>query len=171
LIEEPTSVKNPYTNIEFLDVDLYNIYFAALFHGMTIPLEVALFFKCGFQISKLLVEYGYVLKDNAIASYVSGESGVLFGDLLEIKRNYPDHTFNLIIDAGCSSAIRERIVDEMRHIIMHYYYSHNAASNYKRSTEYHKFTLSLTKFNSTHKNFGRKVFKREDGRFKVCYVF
>jgi hypothetical protein len=171
LIEDPTYVKNPYTNIDFREVSLYNIYFSALLHGMVIPLEVTLFFKCGFKVDKLLVEYGYVFKDNAIASYVSSESGVLFDDLLEIKQNYPDYTFNLIIDAGSSPPIREKIVDKMRQIIMHYYYSHNAASSYKRTAEHNKFTASLAEFNSTHKNFGRKIFKRENGRFKVYYTF
>jgi len=171
LIEDPTCVKNPYTNINFADVSLYNIYFAALFHGMSIPIEVGLFFKCRFQMDKLLIEYGYIFKDNAIAAYVSGESGALFEDLLEIKQSYPNYTFNLAIDAGSSPAIRDKIVNEMRHIIMHYYYSHNAASNYKRSAEHHKFTMSLMEFNSTHKNFGRKIFKREGGRFKAYYTF
>jgi len=171
LIEDPLCVKNPYTNIIFTNVSLYNIYFAALFHGMNIPLEVILFVKSGFDINKLLIEYASIFKDNAIASYVNTESGALFEDLLEIKQVYPNYTFNLVIDPSYSRGIREKIVDKMRHVIMHYYYSHNATSNYKRTEEHHKFTTSLMEFNNTHKNFGRKIFKRENGRFKVYYTF
>ena len=116
------------------------------------------------------MEYGFVFKDNAIASYVNNETYSLFEDLIEIKDAYPSYTFNLTFDNNTSNAIRTKIVEKMRDIIMHYYYSYKASTIYKRTKEHKLFLKLLIDFNESHKNFGRKMFKKtKNGFFRGYY--
>ena len=69
LFPTPKKIKNPYTNIEFHDNNLYNIYFKILHSNFHIPIVITKYFYSQFNINKLLDNYYPYLKDKCIRKF------------------------------------------------------------------------------------------------------
>ena len=69
LFPTPKKIKNPYTNIEFHNNNLYNIYLKILHSNFHIPMVISKFFYSEFNINKLLDNYYPYLKDKCIQKF------------------------------------------------------------------------------------------------------
>ena len=88
VIETPTKLKNPYTNLEFSASNLYNIYYKARFNGIRIPLPVEMHFNCSFSMTLLLHNYGSQLREFAISDYTESDDVSLYNELIAIQNDY-----------------------------------------------------------------------------------
>lgn len=70
LFPEPSKVKNPYTNLEISNYNLYNIYFAIKNSNFHIPMIIQLFFYCNFNINFFVSKNYPILKENCINNFV-----------------------------------------------------------------------------------------------------
>ena len=69
LFPTPKKIKNPYTNIDFHDNNLYNIYLKILHSNFHIPIVISKYFYSEFNINKLLDNYYPYLKDKCIQKF------------------------------------------------------------------------------------------------------
>ena len=88
VIETPHSLKNPYTNLPFTNVNLYNIYFKAHFSGIKKPMPVEMHYQCRFSMPLLLATYGSQLREMAVVEYSETEDISLYHELMGIHTDY-----------------------------------------------------------------------------------
>jgi len=92
VIERPTKLKNPYTNLAFSTTNLYNIYYKALFNGIRRPPLVDMHFQCRFSIQTLLNTYGSQLREWAVTDYADSDDISLYHELTGL---HSDHGYLL----------------------------------------------------------------------------
>ena len=83
LFPMPKKVKNPYTNLNFTECNLYNIYFALLESKFHIPILINLFFNCEFNLTIFINKFYPYLKDLSIMKYVKEGSPINKYEYLE----------------------------------------------------------------------------------------
>jgi len=122
VIERPTKLKNPYTNVVFSLTNLYNIYYKALFNGIRRPPIVDMFFNCNFSIQSLLYSYGSQLREWAIIDYIEPdhEDVCLYDELISVQRDYGHLLPNLRVDKRFSDSIKIRQIKIYKPIIQAY---------------------------------------------------
>jgi hypothetical protein len=120
VIECPTKLKNPYTNLAFSLTNLYNIYYKALFNGIRRPPLVDMHFHCRFSIQLLLHTYGAQLREWAITDYAEYEELSLYNELLGIHSEYGDLLPKLRVNETFSDSIKIRQIKIYKPIIQAY---------------------------------------------------
>ena len=169
LYEDPLTLKNPYTNLIISKINLYNIYFNALCNNIMIPSEVIWFYKCDFDIELFKLYHGLYLKEYAITSFVETEDLELYNDLLNIKHNYPNITNKIILIYDIDNNIKKQIIHKMLPILECYYITRYTNNSYKEKYYHNKFLNLLEIFNTENSGFGRKIYKKIDGKFILQY--
>ena len=120
VIERPTKLKNPYTNLAFSLTNLYNIYYKALFNGIRLPPLVDMHFHCRFSIQLLLHTYGSQLREWAITDYAENEELSLYNELIGIHSDYGYLLPKLRVDESFSDSIKIRQIKIYKPIIQAY---------------------------------------------------
>jgi hypothetical protein len=129
VIERPNKLKNPYTNLEFTNTNLYNIYYKALFNGIRIPQLVNMHYNCRFSIQLLLSTYGCQLREWAVTDYAENEELSLYNELIGVHTDYGNLLPKLLVDERFSDSIKLRQIKIYRPIIQAYcfmVYSNNS---------------------------------------------
>jgi hypothetical protein len=106
VIETPVQLKNPYTNLAFSNTNLYNIYYKALFEGLTRPPVVDMCFQCRFSIQTLLHTYGAQLREWAITDYAETEDISLYNELVGVYTDYGNLLPQLRVSRDFSDSIK-----------------------------------------------------------------
>jgi len=120
VIERPTKLKNPYTNLEFTNTNLYNIYYKALFNGIRRPPLVDMHYNCRFSIQLLLSTYGSQLREWAVTDYAENEELSLYNELIGVHTDYGNLLPKLRVDERFSDSIKLRQIKIYRPIIQAY---------------------------------------------------
>lgn len=163
MFECPKTLKNPYTNITFKNINLYRIYFASLHNNIKIPKIIQYFYESNFDISELLYEYSIYLRERAIKTYVNELPFELYEDLATIKYNFPELTTNLFFYNNISSnhnSIIRKILTDMKEIIESYFIYVYTWSEFKQVKYFNKFKRLLESFNNNKSFYGKKIYKR-----------
>lgn len=122
LIESPTELKNPYTNLEFSTTNLYNIYYKALFNGLNRPPIVDMYFNSKFSMKTLLNNYGAQLREWAITDYTETDDICLYNDLIGIQSDYGYLLPRLRVSEQFSYSIKMKQIKIYKPIIKAYCY-------------------------------------------------
>lgn len=86
LFSYPLEPKNPYNNIPFTKINLYNIYFYIKETFLTVPYWIQLFFLSDFNIRKFFIDNEQSLREFTIRNYVNNSSVSSISSLyIEIK--------------------------------------------------------------------------------------
>lgn len=120
VIERPTKLKNPYTNLEFTNTNLYNIYYKALFNGIRRPPLVDMHYNCRFSIQLLLSTYGSQLREWAVTDYAENDELSLYNELIGVHTDYGNLLPKLRVDERFSDSIKLRQIKIYRPIIQAY---------------------------------------------------
>jgi hypothetical protein len=120
VIERPTKLKNPYTNLEFSLTNLYNIYYKALFNGIRRPPLVDMHFHCKFSIKTLLCTYGAQLREWAITDYAETEDISLYNELIGVHSDYGHLLPKLRVSDSFSDKIKMKQIQIYKPIIQAY---------------------------------------------------
>lgn len=142
VIERPSKLKNPYTNIAFSATNLYNIYYKALFNGLVRPPIVDLFFNSRFSIQALLYSYGSQLREWSIMDYVEQDEVSLYNELIGIHTDYGHLLPKLRVDERFSDSIKLRQIKIYKPIIQAYCfisYSNNSYLITRSTTLFYSF--------------------------------
>ena len=148
MIISPKNLKNPYTNKIFNINTLNYIYFTAFKEMLIIPTSIIVNFK--YQYNKLLFvnNYGTILQENAIKSYVYSYDLYLFEDIVTIKELYPELTYNIDTSINDISK-KEALIKDMRHILLMYYELTYSTNFVKKETSRLNFLTFLKEYNDT----------------------
>ena len=120
VIETPAKLKNPYTNLAFSNTNLYNIYYKALFGGITRPPVVDMCFQCRFYIQTLLHNYGAQLREWAIADYAETDEISLYNELIGVQAEYGSLLPRLRVSQQFSDTIKMKQIKIYKPIIQAY---------------------------------------------------
>jgi hypothetical protein len=120
VIEQPTTLKNPYTNLEFSITNLYNIYYKALFNGIRRPAIVEMHFHCNFSIKMLLCTYGAQLREWAVTEYSETNDISLYNELIGVYSDYGHLLPKLRVSDSFSVKIKMRQIEIYKPIIQAY---------------------------------------------------
>lgn len=89
MFERALYPKNPYNNVAFTKVNLYNIYFRIKFSFINMPTWVELFYKCGFDIDLFKIDNEHRLREEYVKHYINNGSLIcLYGELESMLVRY-----------------------------------------------------------------------------------
>jgi hypothetical protein len=78
----PKEPKNPYNNMPFKKIDLYNIYYHIKFAFINVPYLIELYYLSDFNIRKFIIENEQTLREISIRNYLNNTSlNVLFSEI------------------------------------------------------------------------------------------
>ena len=75
MFAEPQPIKNPYTNKEISNHNLYNIYYTIKYSNMNMPILVHMFYLSSFDIDDFILNNEEKVRDMSIQSYMKGLNG------------------------------------------------------------------------------------------------
>ena len=151
------SIKNPYTNIEFTNANLFQIYTHIKRNtNITMPVLFHLYFTTWFDKNKFANKYEAIALDHSIQNYIDEYEE---SELVELshtwiktfKHSYRKFYKNLHIDKHYS---RPKLVKELRPILKEYLISSHTLTS---SVKYSAFTNAcnlMIKLLNDNKNFG-----------------
>lgn len=163
LFSYPERLKNPYTNLDFSDLNLHKIYNFAIKNYIKIPIPIVLFHDVKFDINKLLFTHYYYFLEKSITAHVDEMDIDLYDDIYSIYLNYKNYLKNIEIPVldDEDNEDKLKIIEKMREVLISYYLSIYCSENTK---VYHtkQFLITLKKFNKNNMGFGRKIQKRNE---------
>jgi len=130
VIESPTKFKNPYTNMAFKLINLYNIYYKALFNGIKRPPLVDMHFNCRFSIKLLLYTYGTQLREWAITDYAETDDVALYHELVGVHQEHGYLLPQLRVSESFSDSIKMKQIKIYRPIIQAYCFMSYSTNNH-----------------------------------------
>ena len=121
---KPKQLKNPYTNIEFENHNLYNLSIAIHNTGFYVPQYISWFFYSNFNINDFVYRYYPFLKDIAIEDFVkNGITGELYEKILELCFEFKEELNYKTLPERLTYARKRYFVKQFRPIIKFYLYS------------------------------------------------
>tara|TARA_B100001142_G_scaffold135340_1_gene136853 strand:- start:7608 stop:8810 length:1203 start_codon:yes stop_codon:yes gene_type:complete len=121
---KPKRLKNPYTNMEFENHNLYNLSIAIHNTGFYVPQYISWFFYSGFNIDDFVYKYYPFLKDIAIQDFVkNGMTTELYEKILELCFEYKEELNYKTLPERLTYARKRYFVRQFRLIIKYYLYS------------------------------------------------
>jgi hypothetical protein len=172
LFSYPERLKNPYTNLNFSELNLHKIYNCALKNNIKIPIPIVLFYDVKFDIDKLVFTHYYYFLEKSITTHVNDMDIELYDEVYNIYINYKKYLKNIEIPLLEDEDDEEKlkIIEKTKELLISYYLSVYCSENTKI---YHtkQFFLSLKKFNKNNVGFGRKIQKRNEETNKYETIF
>ena len=148
MIINPINLKNPYTNTIFNINTLNYIYISAFKEMLIIPSCITESFKVQFRKIDFINNYGTILQENAIISFVSPDNLELFRDIIFITQLYPTITYNIntnIIDVS----LQRELIKDMKNLILLYYGLTYSTNFVKKESARINFVSELKEYNET----------------------
>jgi hypothetical protein len=158
LFEDPLFPKNPYNNLPFNKVHLYNIYFRIKFVFVNVPEWIQLFYNSKFDLDVFKVENEQKLREHYIKIHVKEGSLIVLYHEFESMISYYKRVFrNIQISEDFP---KKDLVDIFRPYLYLYIMSVDAidGTEKKRLAEI-ILRKKLQSFVSHNENFGRKIVK------------
>lgn len=152
---EPLRSKNPYNNMEFIEADLYNIYFFFKSRLSVVPQLIQNFFLCRMNLNLFKAECECLIRELYIYNYIyTTHSSVLYptiDDMFELSREW---TRYLKIHEDFP---KDKLVEIMRPYL-HLYYIHlfYIEGTSKKENSYYILKKKLRHFVKFNPQFGRK---------------
>ena len=162
MIISPKNLRNPYTNKLFNVNTLNYIYFSAFREMLNIPTAITEFFNCQYDKFKFIYNYGTILQEDAIVSFVFSNNLDLFRDIIIIKELYPSFTYNIDVTIE-NITKKEALIKDMRDILLMYYELTYSTNFVKKETARVNFINFLKEYNETiPEEFRPEVLSDED---------
>jgi hypothetical protein len=158
---EPLYPKNPYTNIEFSEAILLNIYQNVRHSNFKFPTLLHYFYLSQFNIETFLYEYESTINDFHIRDYAFKSScDVLYEDTRLLIKLY-NRPKRLHID---DEFPMNKLVDIMRpYLYLHYVYEFSISATEKRETSLSILKQKFDAFVNFNPQFGRKIMQKLPG--------
>tara|TARA_B100000925_G_scaffold162389_1_gene121885 strand:- start:11457 stop:12803 length:1347 start_codon:yes stop_codon:yes gene_type:complete len=119
----PIKMKNPYTNIEFTDTNLHNIYQCLLCSQYQIPKWITLFFEAGFNINTFSYNNYTLLKEVAIDEFMkNGSTFEKFENIINMTHEYRDYLDYITIESPITFVEKRKIVKKLSPFLKNYLY-------------------------------------------------
>lgn len=119
----PIKMKNPYTNIEFSDHNLYNIYLSLLYSNFHIPKWITLFFEAEFELERFAYDNYALLKDVAIDDFIAnGSTYEKFENILNMMHEYREYLNYIILRTPYTFREKLNIVLKLSPYLKNYLY-------------------------------------------------
>jgi len=156
----PKRPKNPYSNLIFDNVALYNIYFFIKEKNITIPTLFHLFFKSNFDIDHFLYNNETIIRETFIKNYVNNSPAtILYNDVQKMLDINYKHTKKIIIH----EEIPEETIVNIFKPYLHLYYlqKFGVIGTIKKVDSLAELEYKLKRFVKFNYLFGRKIYKEE----------
>ena len=147
MIIKPLSLKNPYTNTILSKKTLNYIYLKAYIGMYNIPIIVKQFFNCQFNKLNFIHEYGTMLQEKSIESYVNSCDIELYRDIEVIKNTYPRLTTNISLISN--ERYKITLINNMKPILMIYYNMVYSTNYVKKENSRTIFLYELSRYNDS----------------------
>ena len=119
----PIKMKNPYTNIEFSNHNLYNIYLSLLYSHFHIPKWITLFFEAEFDLERFAYDNYALLKNVAIDDFiVNGSTYEKFENILNMMHEYREYLNYIILRTPFTFREKSKIVIKLTPYLKNYLY-------------------------------------------------
>jgi len=119
----PIKMKNPYTNIEFTDLNLHNIYQSILCSHYQIPKWITFFFEADFNINTFSFNNYTLLKEVAIDDFMkNGSTFEKFENIINMTHEYREYIDYITIDTPATFVEKRRIVRKLSPFLKNYLY-------------------------------------------------
>lgn len=146
MIISPKYLRNPYTN-KMLNINVLNyIYLTAFGEMLLIPTAITEFFNCQFNKLKFINNYGTMLQENAITTFVSSNNLELFKDIVLIIQIYPIITFNIDVNIDCFEK-QKALIKDMKNILLMFYEFTYSTNFVKKENARINFINTLKEYN------------------------
>lgn len=157
---EPTSIKNPYTNMPFLEHTLYNIYFYIKNSSFIMPTLLHLFMQSGFDLKEFSANNEPLLRDMLINNYINTLNTKTY--IKEIKKMFKDSS---IIGVKNSKRLKDIspnmpadiIIDIFKPFVKTYLYAIYSLNYTKKFQKRILLYKKITGFLNENPQFGRKI--------------
>lgn len=166
---EPLYPKNPYTNLEFSEVILLNIYEKIRRSYFKFPILLHYFYLSQFNVEIFLYEYESIINDFHIRDYTYKSSSHALYEDVELLLKLYNRPKKLHIDKDFP---KNRLVDIMRpYLYLHYVYEYSISETEKRETAIAILKEKFQEFITFNPQFGRKIMVRVPGKkhFKTTF--
>ena len=121
LFVKPTELRNPYTNVEFKQHNLYNIYFAIKNSTFNMDPLILAFFKSNFQLSLFIYKSFPLLKEFAIASFIKhGSISELYEEIHNMLTEFEIDIDYLTLPDTISYRRKTHFVNELIRCLRYY---------------------------------------------------
>lgn len=157
LFAEPMRPRNPYTNIELSDAQLYNLYFSLIGSPIGIPLIFREFVKRDLSLMRFQEDMEPVIRDmalRALARNASTEDRLEF--IRDLLSHHRDELGYSIPDAGFPKDV---LLNAFGGCIPNYLQKRYSLCPTKRHACGRRLRQFLRRFYSMNPTFGRKIFK------------
>tara|TARA_Y100000816_G_scaffold208016_1_gene153871 strand:+ start:13438 stop:14919 length:1482 start_codon:yes stop_codon:yes gene_type:complete len=154
---EPRKPKNPFTNLEISDANLYNIYFFAKQLDIIFCILFHAFYKSKFNTETFLLDYEPMIRDNIIENFYKNSSETKkYKDCIEFLEVYKKSMKGIIIHKDFpKKLIYEKFKPFLKmNLYIQYSYSPSKRIYYKKL-----LTKSLRLFVKENPMFGRIIIK------------
>ena len=119
----PIKMKNPYTNIEFDNCSLHNIYQSLLCSRYQIPKWIGLYFDCEFDLTKFSYDNYTILKELAIDDFMkNGSIYEKYENISNMMHEYRVHINYTIIQTPLTLTEKRNIVRKLSPYLKNYLY-------------------------------------------------
>ena len=164
MVSSPIAIKNPYNNIPFPKSVLYNLYFQLKSKDFILSPAFHSYFLCNFNLKKFKLDNEVIIRDEAIARYMSSSSqSILIKEIRSMLKWY-----NSRCETGFSININKDFPKETLVSVFKPYLNHYLKHVYSLdlNAQYHnEYRLEDKLYNFIRKTplFGCKVRKRIEG--------
>ena len=158
---EPLQPKNPFNNLPFDNVALYNIYFHIKDNCSQFPILLHLFFKTNFIIEKFVYENECILRDNIITHHVKNSPPtILYHDLKNMISLYQSSSRRKI---NINDEIpKDKLIDIFRpYLLLYFTVRYGVEGTEKKTRSLYDLKRRLNMFANFNPKFGRKYYKFE----------
>jgi hypothetical protein len=158
---EPLYPKNPYTNIEFSEAILLNIYQNIRYSNFKFPVLLHYFYLSSFNVDDFLYDYESAINELHIKDFTfKSSSDVLYEDV-QLLIKICDQSNILDIDEDFPM---NRLVDIMRpYLYLHYIYQYSISSTEKRENALSMLKQRFDAFIDFNPHFGKKKLHKKPG--------
>lgn len=164
MFAEPNSIKNPFTNKEISNHNLYNIYYKLKYSHYTTPVLFHLLYLEDFDINKFLFNNEEKIREESIKSYFHGlENNQVKKIFYQMKKKYKN-ICKINFDKDFPIEI---IVESMKPFIFSYLEIKYTMNDYKRSYLKRELKNKINSFVKTNPVFGRKISRVSKSRKRI----
>ena len=147
----PIQMKNPYTNIEFSNHNLYNIYLSLLYSHFHIPKWITLFFEAEFDLERFAYNNYALLKDVAIDDFIAnGSTYEKFENILNMMHEYREYLNYIILRTPYTFREKSNIVIKLSPYLKNYLYGEYCCHPLKKKRCKNKAKRGLKRYFETN---------------------
>jgi hypothetical protein len=158
---EPLYPKNPYTNIEFSEAILLNIYHKIRYSNFKLPILLHYFYLCNFDANWFLQEHESVINEFHIRDYAFKSSIDVLCEDTKLLIDLYNRPKRLQIDEEFPM---NRLVEIMRpYLHLHYIYEFSISATEKRETALSTLKRKFDAFIEFNPHFGKKKLHKKTG--------